>query len=244
MGPHLEVGGQSTGWPMPLLIFNALPLIGDVQPNRLAVLMWLAIAVLVAVAIEGALRWAHPGRAAVRLGVLAVALLAVLPKPLPSFTVAVPVFFQSWGQQGIPDGTTILVAPFFRDGAGADPMLWAAVAGDGFRMPEAYAYVPQTNGTAGYGPPETQLSSVMETIQDKGVTVVVRGAARTQVGKDLQAASIHDVIVGPMNDRRQMVAFFTDLFGRAPAEVDGVEIWRDVDTNGVSSRSTSGTGTG
>jgi hypothetical protein len=244
MGPHLEIGGQSTGWPMPLLLFTKLPLIGDVQPNRLAVLMWLAIAVLVTVAIDGALRWERLGSATLRLGVLLVALLAVLPKPMPSFTVAVPVFFQNWGQEGIPDGTTILVAPFFRDGAGADPMLWAAVAGDGFRMPEAYAYVPQINGTAGYGPPATQLSSVMETIQDNGVTVVVRGAARTQVGKDLQAASIHDVIVGPMNNQRQMLAFFTDLFGRAPQQVDGVEIWRDVDSNGVSYRSTSGTGTG
>jgi hypothetical protein len=41
------------------------------------------------------------------------------------------------------------------------------------------------------------------------------------------------VIVGPMQNRKQMVVFFTDLFGRPPLEVDGVQIWRDVDRFGV-----------
>ena len=30
-----------------------------------------------------------------------------------------------------------------------------------------------------------------------------------------------------------MIAFFSDLFGRPPEEVDGVWIWRDVDSHGV-----------
>jgi hypothetical protein len=81
-------------------------------------------------------------------------------------------------------------------------------------------------------------------IQDTGVTVVVRGAARQQAAQDLRNASVADVVVGPMNNRRQMVSFFTDLFGRPPEEVGGVEIWRNVDRAGVSLHSTSGTDRG
>jgi hypothetical protein len=233
LGPHLEIAGQSTGWPLPLWPLTQLPVVGDVQPNRIVLLMWLAIAVLVTIMIDGALSslcWRH---AAPRLGAIALALAAVLPAPLPASSFAVPVFFQNWQQEGIPDGTTILVAPFVRFSVGNDPMLWAAVAGDGFRMPEGYAFVPQADGTPGYGPPPTQLSSVMETIQDSGVTIVARGAVREQIGQDLRAAAVSDVVVGPMNDRAQMVAFFTDLFGRPPEEVDGVELWRYVDSTGV-----------
>lgn len=233
LGPYLEIAGQSTGWPLPWWPLSQLPVVGDVQPSRIAVFMWLAIAVLVTIAIDSALssrRWRH---AAPRLGAIALALAAVLPAPLPASSAAVPVFFQNWQQEGIPEGTTILVAPFFNDGAVDDPMLWAAVAGDGFSMPEAYAHLPQADGNPGYGPPPTELSSVMETIQDSGVTIVARGAVRDQIGQDLRAAAVSDVVVGPMNNRTQMVAFFTDLFGRPPEEVDGVELWRFVDAAGV-----------
>ena len=73
----------------------------------------------------------------------------------------------------------------------------------------------------------------METIQDRGSTLVARGEVRAQVARDLVAKGITDVIVGPMSQRAPMVAFFTDLFGRLPEEIDGVEIWRNVDRSGV-----------
>ena len=72
----------------------------------------------------------------------------------------------------------------------------------------------------------------MERIQDDGVTMVAGGAVREQVFRDIAAAGITDVIVGPMNHREQMVGFFTDLFGRSPVEVDGVQLWRDVSGGG------------
>jgi hypothetical protein len=232
LGPHLEIGGQSTGWPLPLGLLSQLPVVGDAQPNRIAVFMWLAIAVLVTIAIDGALsrRWRH---AAPRLGAIALALATVLPAPLPASTVPVPAFFQNWQQEGIPDGTTMLVAPFVNGGAAVDPMVWAAVAGDGFRMPEAYAAIPQADGTTAYGPIPTELASAMQNIQHSGVTIAARGDVRDQIGQDLQAAGVSDVVVGPMNNRAQMVAFFTDLFGRPPDVVDGVELWRGVDSAGV-----------
>ena len=68
----------------------------------------------------------------------------------------------------------------------------------------------------------------MERIQDDGVTLVAAGEVRDQVFRDIAAAGITDVVVGPMDHREQMVHFFTDLFGRPPVEVDGVQLWRGV----------------
>jgi hypothetical protein len=232
LGPHLHVGGESTGWPLPWLPFAEAPLLENVLPGRFAVFLWLAVGAIVAITIDQTFgyRWR---RAAPRLAAITVALALVIPAPLTSSTTAIPAFFANWGREGIRPDATVLIAPFFRDGAGADPMVWAAVAGDQVRMPEAYAYVPGADGLASYGPPGTQLSDIMEAIQDRGSTIVARGDVRAEVAADLRTKGITDVIVGPMGQRAQMVAFFTDLFGRPPVEVDGVEIWRNVDQTGV-----------
>ena len=113
-------------------------------------------------------------------------------------------------------------------------MLWGAVAGDSFAMPEAYAFIPiNSRGDPNYGPPPDALNTIMQRIQDTGVVIVVRGFLRSVVADVLKADGVKDVVVGPMANRGQMVAFFTDLFGRPPAQIDGVQLWRDVDRAGV-----------
>ena len=81
-----------------------------------------------------------------RLAVLVLALALILPAPMASSTAQVPEFFRSFDRQGIADDAIVLVAPHFTNGAGAAPMLWAAVAGDRPRLYEAYAYVPDADG--------------------------------------------------------------------------------------------------
>jgi hypothetical protein len=232
LGPYLHVGGESTGWALPWLPFTHVPLLENVVPSRMTVFMWLAISVAVAVAIDEALRlpWRRAGP---RFAAIAVALVIAVPAPLTSSTAEVPAFFARWDQEGMRPDATVMIAPFFTDGAGADPMIWAAIAGDEVRMAEAYARVPGPNGTTSNGPPATQLSTIMETIQDGGTTIVSRGDVRAQVAQDLKVKDITDVIVGPMSHRAEMVAFFSDLFGQPPEEIDGVEIWRNVDRTGV-----------
>jgi hypothetical protein len=232
LGPTLHVGPESTGVPLPWLPFSKLPLLEHALPGRLTMYMWLAVGAIIAIGIDAALR--RPVRAAApRLAAIAAAVALCIPAPLAASSVAVPPFFDRWEAQGIPADSIVLFAPFFFDGAGADPMVWAAVAGDEPRMYEAYAYVPAADGTPRFGPPETQLSQIMEAIQDDGTMIVARGAVREQIGRDLTSARISVVIVGPMRARNQMVGFFTDLFGRPPDEVDGVEIWKGVDESGV-----------
>lgn len=232
LGPVLQIGAESTGVPMPWAPFSGLPLLEHALPGRFTLYMWLAIAVLVALVVDW-LAGLRLRRAAPAFVALTTALMVAAPAPLGSSTTAVPPFFERWDEQGIRDDAIVLVAPYFTNGAGADPMLWAAIAGDNLRMYEAYAYVPLGDGSPSYGPPSTQLSDIMVAIQDRGVPLVARGPVRAQVGQDLLSAGITDVIVGPMQRSAEMIAFFTDLFGRSPLAVDGVALWRDVDGSGV-----------
>lgn len=233
LGPTLHIAGTSTGWPLPWWPIAKLPLAENILPARLSLYMWLAIAVLVAIAVEAALRAQTWRRTAAGLAAIAVSLAAIVPAGLGVWQADTPAFFMNWSRHGIPDSAVVLIAPFFRDGAGASPMLWSAVAGGGVRMPEAYAYIPAADGTPMYGPPANDLSQIMEQIQDSGVVIVARGAEREAVSGDLRRLQIQDIIVGPMDKRVQMVAFFTDLLGRSPRNVDGVQWWPNVQQEGV-----------
>ena len=83
------------------------------------------------------------------------------------------------------------------------------------------------------GPPQTQLTFTMFLIQERGAWLVARGEIRAQVAADLKAADVRHVIVGPTQHWRQMIAFFTDLFGRPPELVDEVALWRDVNVREI-----------
>lgn len=72
----------------------------------------------------------------------------------------------------------------------------------------------------------------MVTIQS-GTPLVARGEVRDQVGADLVRAGVRHVIVGPTQEWQALIAFFSDLFGRAPQYVGEIAIWRDVDVRGV-----------
>ncbi|MGH7685940.1 MAG: hypothetical protein ACREN2_03885 [Candidatus Dormibacteria bacterium] len=234
MGPHLHIAGENTGWPLPWWPVAHTPVLQDATPARITIFIWLAVAALVAILVDRSFT-AGVWRATARFAVIAVGVAALIPAPFNAEPTGTPAFFKQWARQGIPESTVVMIAPFFRDGAGAAPMMWTAEAGAGVRMPEAYAFVPSAAGTPMYGPPPNNLSHAMEFIQDSGNVAVVRGIARDAVATDIRALGIDAVIVGPMDHREQMIKFFTDLFGRPAQNVDGVAIWRDIKKEGVSS---------
>lgn len=232
LGPWLHLGKEALHIPLPWLPFGKLPLLNHVLPGRFTLYAWLAVAVILAIAIERATHLAVRPKAQWLLAV-AAAIALILPAPHDRMPFYTPAFFRTWASHHIGPDETVLVAPYFLDPEGrAAPMLWAAETGYGLRMPEAYAYMPQPDGGTRPGPPATRLFSVMLTIQG-GTSLLARGEVRDQVGADLRAAGVRHVIVGPMQEWQGMLAFFRDLFGRSPQYVGEIAIWRDVDVRGV-----------
>jgi hypothetical protein len=231
LGAHLFVGAADTGIPLPWLPFGSLPILEHVLPGRLTLFVWLAVAGVVAIAVTDARGRGRAG--APRLLGVAVALAVILPVPLAHSSISIPRFFERWAAQGISATDTVLIAPIPGNGTEAAPMLWAAVAGYEVRMAEAYAFMPLPDGRTSAGTPPTALTEAMRTIQRDRTSILAAGNLRSQMAADLRAADIRHVIVGPMPAYAPMVAFFTNLFGRPPDEIDGVAIWSDVDVDGV-----------
>ena len=226
-GPELYVGGQPRNVPMPWLAVGGLPLIEHVLAGRLTLFMWLAVAGLVAMAIDHAAAL-DVRSAGLRLTAIAFALVFVVPAPAASSTTEVPPFFRSWAEQGIADDDVILFAPWFTNGAGADPMLWAAFAEARPRMYEGYVYVPDAEGRPRYGPAAGGLARLMIEVQDHGVLPDLTAEDRAAAARELTDAGVSVVIVGPTRYRQEMLALFTDLFHQPPVEKDGVQLWPDV----------------
>jgi hypothetical protein len=232
LGPWLHIGKAPLNIPLPWLALGKLPLLKHALPGRFTVFVWLAVAVVVAIVIARAIRLDRRP-AARRLLAVGTSLILLLPAPLGRAPFATPAFFRTWANHHIGADETVLVAPYFVNGGEAAPMVWAAEADYGLRMPEAYAYVPQPNGGTYSGPPQSQLTFTMFVIQQRGAWLVARGEIRAQVAADLKDADVRHVIVGPTQHWRQLLAFFTDLFGRAPEIVDEVAIWRDINVRGI-----------
>ena len=232
LGPWLHFGKAPLRIALPWLALGKLPLLEHVLPGRLTVFVWLAVAVVVAIVIARATRLA-PRAAARWLLAVGASLLLLLPAPLARAPFVTPAFFRTWASHHIGADETVLVAPYFVNGGEAAPMVWAAEADYGLRMPEAYAYVPQPNGGTYSGPAQSQLTFIMFVIQQRGAWLVARDEIRAQVAADLKDADVRHVIVGPTEHWRQLLAFFTDLFGRPPDIVDEVAIWRDINVRGI-----------
>ena len=225
LGPSLHVAGRDTGIPMPWVVIQQIPLLGDMLPSRMVEYVDLLAAVLVAVFVERvALR---SSRRAPVLGLVAAGITLLPLLPVPTSTVAVPAFFTGAEVQRVPEGSVVLVAPFSQDWNSVDAMLWQQAAGMRFRMPEGYVIGPGPDGGAIVGPPASPLSTALRGIAAGGhppADPISIGAERA----DLARWQVQTVIAGPMPHRDLMLRFLTDLLGRPPLDDQGVAVWWNV----------------
>lgn len=226
LGPSLRVAGVDTGVPLPWRVVEHVPLLADMLPGRMTLYLDLCVAVLLAVAVREV---ASLGAAAVRrralVGLSAVGVTVLPALPLPTDTVPLPAFFMAGTAGGLPEGGTVLVAPWSSDFTGTEAMVWQALAGMGYRMPEGYAMIPDSRGVTHLGPPPTALSRALRDIGAGRGVPGLDGAARAAYVADLRAWDVRAAVVGPMPHRDRAVGFLTGLFGCAPQAIGGVDVW-------------------
>jgi hypothetical protein len=230
-GARWHFAGQSISAPLRLLQ-NHLPVIGSVIPGRFAIVMWLAIAWLVAVAIDEART-----RLANRWQMLPVIVAAVCVVPLlpasPSaigHVPVVPIFFKTSLRDSIPKGAIVMVAPMATVGDDAAEF-WQETADMRFRQLGGYALHPiGPRQTATYYPAAKNLTKLFSIglQSDRAyagpVTPAMLDAARTE----LHRAHATMFIVGPApyHDPRPL-RLARQLLSRPPDRTEGgVTIWK------------------
>jgi hypothetical protein len=131
LGSQLVVAGNRTWLDLPWALVDDLPLASHALPARAFVLVWLALAVLVALFL------AHGGRARwIVFGLVALTLAPSLDGSLWVTKLDRPALFEQdrWRTLVHPD-ENVMIIPFSYDG---QAMLWQQEAGYGFRMTGGY----------------------------------------------------------------------------------------------------------
>jgi hypothetical protein len=223
MGPRPDVAGHSLPIPLPWVIPQRLPLLENILPARLALVMFLLLGLLAAVFAD---RSRLP-----RLGVAAIVAAAFVPLiphlPYASTASASPPFFES-GARAIPEGSVALVAPLAGVSVGTTrPMLWQVAAGLRFRMPEGYVIRPR--GTFDLPSVYPGLFTRMAQLSRGETTPALTTAGRLAIRCALLGLRIRTVVVGPMAvGETETIALFRDVLGSEPVRTGAVELWPDV----------------
>lgn len=251
IGVTVHIGGRATGLPAGLLalalipmmrargarllpwifmvswfLLGVVPLLDNIVASRLTLYVFLFTGLLIAVFIDAALerpralwrRW----KPRIVVGLATLTVLALLPAvPLASSADAVPVFFRSPALSTVPRGSIVLLIPYAHDFE-SRAMLWQAVTGMRFRMPEGYANRPGPT----LDPPSSELGNALIALQQGRPSPVVSAAFRQQALAELKAWRVNAIIVGPMSGQQAAVALISAVVGRPPALSRDAFLWQ------------------
>ena len=197
-----------------------MPVIDNILPARLMLQGFLFAAILVAVFVDSVLD--HRAPRTVSLALSALAILALIPVlPYPSTAPPLPAYFTGAVKQ-LPEGSVALVAPYARASHG-EAMLWQALSGMWFRMPEGYMFVPHPAVNSA-DPPASATQTTLAALE-QGDRLNLDAAGRQALLADLDRWHVAAVIVGPMSHRDAVIALYTGLLGQPPELTGGVALW-------------------
>lgn len=235
LGSSLDFHGRPILQTMPFDVVARLPLLKNIEPARFSLFVQLAVAVVLAVALDhmssrvignrvGAS--ARPAlRAAVATLVAVVALVPLIPQtPLRTATVHVPRFFTSNAVRAIPQGSLILTYPYNKSPQN-DPMLWQSASDMRFRIFGGDAFVPRADGTSTwrpYPPAPPNIDSLLGLARKR----VPEQALARRLSQFLPRYHVSGVVIDPAAKGAGRAArVVTAALSAPPRSIQGVQLW-------------------
>jgi hypothetical protein len=207
----------------PYRLLARLPLVDSLVAGRLTLAVLVIVGILFARAWDDLAGRGWPARAAV----VAVALLPIVPIPLPVFRPApVPAFITGGAWQRYVDGahTMVTVPPTTKDTPNG--MRLAAVTNLGFRLANGYFLGPAGGGDqrAAYGPAPRSLTRLLLRVRGTGTVPAVTEADRRAAVEDLRYWRAA-VVVLPPGYREDPLRRTVDLLLGPGTRIGGAWIW-------------------
>jgi hypothetical protein len=223
LGPELRLGGVHTGIPGPwAFVPDDLPVLGLLMPSRLT------YAVIGAAAVLLAIGWDRLGSAALGRVAFGMALVPLLPTPLPAQAdPRPPAFVTSGAWRGyVPAGRTLVPVPVPSNVLGRDGLSWAAWAQHEFAVPEGYFLGPDRAGFGHAGPVElSTLTRLADRTVRSGVAPVVTPSQRAAVLADLRRWNGAAVVVRARPADQPLRSLLEQIAGPPTAVLD-VWVWK------------------
>ncbi|MGC4771995.1 hypothetical protein ACLQ25_23875 [Micromonospora sp. DT44] len=238
LGREIRFNNRGTGVPGPWAALENLPILHSVVPTRWALAITPIIGVLLAYGAEHAREVARARPAArpqIRFAtatVLTMALLPILPTPLPVVQLdPVPTFVTSGAWRPYVAGGRSVVTLPLPDTTYAEPLRWAAVTRLDMPLARGYFLGPDTRPSA--QPPKVALftapprptSSFFATIRRTGAVPPITPQSRVKAVDDLRYWRAGVVILGPHEHQMELRRGMTELTGIQPTFTGGVWVW-------------------
>ncbi|MBO4208711.1 hypothetical protein GSF22_22250 [Micromonospora echinofusca] len=188
LGPDLVVNRNRTEVPGLYRLLEGLPVVDGALPMRFALALLPLIATILVLVLDRALRAARSPVRWLVPGAVVVALLPVLPAPLPTADrPALPEFITAghWRDCVRPGG--VLVPVPLATPKEPWPMRWATAADAGFSMPEGFFIGPYgRGGTAAMGTYKQPTSLLLTEVAKRGTSPLIDDNHRRQAQRDVQ----------------------------------------------------------
>ncbi|TYB97321.1 hypothetical protein FXF53_20125 [Micromonospora sp. WP24] len=167
-------------------------------------------------------RWLRPvGYAAITL-----ALLPLIPRPLPAQPVEPPPHFVTAGgwRPYVPAGRTLVPVPIPSNVHGLPTLRWSVLSGQEFPIPAGYFIGPNEKGEGVFGAPNRPTSTLIYSTMDAGKVPVLTEENRRQAVEDLRWWRASVVVLGAQPKEAVLRELMTGLLG-PPQRVDDVWLW-------------------
>ncbi|MFF5070845.1 hypothetical protein ACFY2R_06460 [Micromonospora olivasterospora] len=250
IGPVVRFDGVETDVDGPWShIPDDLPLVEMMMPTRLALVVAAAVGVLLALAWDALARTGAPrvpaprtpeaaiapARAAgparrwlrpVGYAALALAVLPLVPRPLPAQHVDPPPHFITAGgwRPYVPEGRTLVPVPIPSNVHGLPTLRWSALTGHEFPVPGGYFIGPNELGEGTFGAPNRPTSTLIYSTMDSGTLPALTEENRRQAVADLRYWRASVVVLGAHPREGVLRELMTALLG-PPQRVDDVWLW-------------------
>lgn len=187
LGPKVVIEREPTSFAGPYIFLRGVPVIDGALPMRFALAMIPLIAILLVLAWDRAAQSYHQW---LRFGVpalIAVALVPLIPTPLPTTDrPAVPSFYADGHWRECADDGEVIVPVPLATPPEPEPMRYATATGVAFGMPEGFFIGPYgRNGRATVGTWKFPTSLVLAEVAKTGKVPVVEDRMRAQAKADL-----------------------------------------------------------
>ncbi|MEV4810123.1 hypothetical protein [Micromonospora avicenniae] len=238
LGREVVFDGRETGVPSLWAPLEDLPILHSVVPTRWALALTPIIGLLLALGAECARKLAvrhSSARPRIRfwtVTVLAMALLPILPTPLPATHLnPIPSFVTSGAWRPYVAGGRSVVTLPLPDTNYAEPLRWSAVTR--LEMPLARGYFlgpddrphAEERGAALFTAPPRPTSSFFNVIRQTGAVPPITPQSRVNAVGDLRYWRAGVVILGPHRQAEALRRGMTELTGIEPVFTRGVWLW-------------------
>lgn len=230
-GSTLHFLGHSLRVPLPFAVFLHFPLLNRLIASRASLIMWLFIAMALAVLLDRSVRKrprhgpSSPYRPLRLLGVTAVALVPLLPAwPYQMSAVQLPRYFSTSGPASRLGSRKVLLAYPFPNGPNDEAMLWQALDGYSYRIVGGYAFAPDTpTSTISY------TESLFDSCYAGQPAVRISQTLRVAVRTNLMSWSVSTIVIpDDQPNAGCAVSEIRAVLGIPPQHVARASVWRSV----------------